>query len=93
MGFTRLLLPNVSVLGVGDTTVLSKTTTDESGTATTEEIPKTIMTLSLPEDEAEKTILACATATLSSRLITDESDRSPQPGNLHRQPLRVGAST
>ena len=51
-------MADVEVIGVGTTTLLSTTTTDETGAQTTEEIPKTILTLSLDQKDAEKVILA-----------------------------------
>ena len=71
--FTRLLLPEVEVIAVGDTTVLSTTTTDATGAQTTEQIPKTLLTLSVSQDEAERTIYASRNATLSFGLPTDKS--------------------
>ena len=50
----RLLLADVEVIGVGTTTLLSTTTTDETGAQTTEEIPKTILTLALDPGRTQK---------------------------------------
>jgi pilus assembly protein CpaB len=46
--FTRLLLPRVQVIGVGDTTVVPTTTTSEEGTETTEQIPSGPRTANWP---------------------------------------------
>ena len=62
----KLLMADVEVIGVGTTTLLSTTTTDETGAQTTEEIPKTILTLALSQEDAEKVILAKRTATSPS---------------------------
>ena len=57
--FTRLLLPDVQVIGVGQTTVMSTTTTSETGGAeTTEAIPQTILTLALDQREAQQVLFA-----------------------------------
>ena len=42
--FTKILLDRVTVLGVGSTTPVSTTTTDESGASTTEQLPRTLLT-------------------------------------------------
>jgi len=68
-GFTRVLLPDVLVIGAGQTTVLSTTTTDESGAATTEEIPKTILTVGVDQLEADKVIFASKNGELSFGLL------------------------
>ena len=44
----------MQVIGVGDTTVISTTTTDEEGAQTTEQIPRTLLTLAVDQDEAER---------------------------------------
>ena len=77
---TRLLLPRVSVLGVGQTTVLSTTTTDETGAQTTEQIPKTILTLSTTQAEAEKIIFSFKKYQLSFALLTKDSAVAPSDG-------------
>ena len=58
--FTRLLLDRVTVLGVGSTTPVSTTTTDETGASTTEQLPRTLLTLSVDQDQAEKVLFAAA---------------------------------
>jgi pilus assembly protein CpaB len=72
--FTRLLLPRVQVIGVGTTTVVSTTTTDESGEQTTEELPRTLLTLAVDQDEAEKIIYAAKNGEVAFGLLTDDSD-------------------
>lgn len=56
--FTRTLLSNVSVIGVGPSTVVSKTTTDASSNVNTEQIPTAILTLSVSQTDAEKIVFA-----------------------------------
>ncbi len=53
---TRLLLPNADVIAVGTTTVVSTTTTSKSGAQTTEQLPRTLFTLSVSQADAEKLI-------------------------------------
>lgn len=76
----RLLLSDVEVIGAGTTTLLSTTTTDETGTQTTEEIPKTILTLALNQKDAEKVILAKRNGDLTLGLMNDESEVAPSDG-------------
>lgn len=78
--FTRLLIPKVDVIGVGDTTLLSTTKTDPEGTQTTEQIPKTLLTLSLTQPQAEKVIFASRNGILTFGLLNDKSTVRPGPG-------------
>lgn len=55
---TRVLLPDVDVIGVGATTVSTTTTTTDSGESTTEEIPRTVLTLAVDQRQAEQIINA-----------------------------------
>jgi pilus assembly protein CpaB len=77
--FTRLLLPRVQVIGVGTTTVIPTTTTDESGTETTEELPRTLLTLAVTQREAEKVIFSAKNGEVAFALLTDESQVSTAP--------------
>ena len=77
--FTRLLLPRVQVIGVGDTTVISTTTTDEEGAQTTEQIPRTLLTLAVDQDEAERVLYGAKNGELAFGLLTDKS--SVKSGN------------
>ncbi len=76
----RLLLPKVKVVAVGDTTVVKRTTTDEAGAQTTEQLPKTLFTLSVPQRQAEKIMLADAQGDLNFALLNDKSKVTPGPG-------------
>lgn len=69
----RLLLEDVTVLGAGDTTTTSRTVTDPSGAQTVESLPKTLLTLSVDQDEAEKIILGGKTGELWFALRGDET--------------------
>jgi pilus assembly protein CpaB len=77
--FTRLLLPRVQVIGVGTTTVVPTTTTDESGAETTEQLPRTLLTLAVEQDDAEKIIFAARNGELAFALLTDKSTVTPGP--------------
>jgi pilus assembly protein CpaB len=76
----RLLLPKVSVIAVGATTVVSQTTTDTAGAQTTEQLPKTLFTLSVSQQEAEKLIYASSHGDLSFGLLNDTSKVAADPG-------------
>jgi pilus assembly protein CpaB len=77
---TRLLLPRVSVIGVGTTTVVSTTTTDQSGAQTIEELPRTLMTLAVDQADAEKVIFAARNSEVSFALLTEKSSVRVGPG-------------
>lgn len=77
---TRLLLPRVSVIGVGTTTVVSTTTTDQTGAQTVEQLPRTLMTLAVDQADAEKIIFAARNSEVSFALLTSESTVKPGPG-------------
>lgn len=77
--FTRLLLDRVTILGVGSTTPVSTTKTDESGASTTEQLPRTLLTLALDQKQAEKVLYSATIGELSFGLLTDESAVSPGP--------------
>ena len=74
---TRLLLPRVTVLGVGNTTPTTTTTTDETGASTTEALPRTLLTLAVDQREAEKVLYAAANGELAFGLLTEGSVVAP----------------
>jgi pilus assembly protein CpaB len=78
--YSRLLLPRVTVLGVGSTTPTQTTTTDAEGQQTTEELPRTLLTIAVNQREAEKVQYAAYTGEVSFGLLTDASDVGPGPG-------------
>jgi len=52
---TRVLIPSISVIGVGNTTLVSQTETT-NGQTNTEQIPRTILTLAGNQTQAQKVI-------------------------------------
>jgi pilus assembly protein CpaB len=78
-GVAKLILRKAEVIGVGQTTVLSTTKTTAEGDATTEEIPKTILTLAVTQDEATDVFLGASTGELSFALLTDKSITNDGP--------------
>jgi pilus assembly protein CpaB len=78
---TRLLLPKVTVLNVGSPqppTTSTKTAGD--GTQTTEQLPRTLLTLAVTQKEAEKVIVASKALDLTFGLLTSNSQVKPGPG-------------
>ncbi len=78
--FTKLLLPNVEVIAVGTTTVVPTTTTDKTGAQTTEQLPRTLFTLGVTQDEAQKIMFASANGELAFGLLTPDSSVKPDAG-------------
>ncbi len=78
--FTRIVVPDVEVIGVGQTTVLSTTTTDTTGGQTTAEIPKTILTLAVDQKDADKVIFASVNGEIAVGLVPDNTKVSADPG-------------
>jgi pilus assembly protein CpaB len=72
----QLLLSDVEVIGVGTTSLLTETTTDETGAQTTEEVPKAILTVALDLQDTKKVILARKNQDLTFALMNDDSDAS-----------------
>ena len=77
---TRIILARVPVIGVGTTSVGSRTTTTEEGDQVTEAVPRTILTVAVSQDDAEKLILADRTLDLTFALLGEETKSSDQPG-------------
>ncbi len=85
---TRILLPRVEVLAVGELgtaqVATSTTTTATAGPATAKDTAKTgqtmIVTLAANQDEAEKLIHASLTGTLSLALLDDTATIEPGAG-------------
>jgi pilus assembly protein CpaB len=78
--FARVLLPRVTVIAVGSTTPIPTTTTDASGQSTTEQLPKTLMTLGLDTAQALRVKYAENSGELSFALLTDKSTIKAGPG-------------
>jgi pilus assembly protein CpaB len=77
---TRLLLPEVQVIAVAQTTVTTATTTTPAGDQTTESLPRTLFTLAVDQAQAEKVMFASTAGELSFGLLNDESKVAPGPG-------------
>lgn len=74
--YTRLLIADAPVIGVGETGFTSTTTVTEKGETTeetTDEVPTTVLTLGLEQQDAEKLVLASYKTCLNFGLKTDKS--------------------
>jgi pilus assembly protein CpaB len=70
----RVLLPKVKVIAVGQTTVTTSTTTTEEGAQTTEQLPRTLITVGVNQKEAQKIMAATAAGLeLNFGLLNDKS--------------------
>ena len=78
--YTRLLLERVTVIGVGSTTPTETTTTTPEGEATTEALPRTLMTLALDQVDAEKVLFSQGNGELAFALLTEDSTINRSPG-------------
>lgn len=78
--WTRIVLSRVQVVGVGTTSVTSRTTRSDDGEQVVEEVPKTILTLAVDQGQAEKLIHADRTTELTFALLTDDSGAQDEPG-------------
>ncbi len=78
---TRLLLPKVTVLNVGSPQPpTTSTKTDPNGTQTTEQLPRTLLTLAVTQKEAQKVIVSSKALNLTFGLLTNTSVVHPGPG-------------
>jgi pilus assembly protein CpaB len=76
----QILLSDVEVLATGDTSLTTTTSTDTTGTQTTEQLPKTLLTLAVSEQDSKKVILADSNGDLVFSLMNDDSGiRSAPP--------------
>lgn len=79
--FTRLLMPKIPVIAVGTTTLVATTVTnEETGAQTTEQLPRTLFTLAVTQEEAQKIMFASSNGELAFGLINEDSTIKPGPG-------------
>ena len=73
--------PKVTVLNVGSPQPpTTSTKTDPNGTQTTEQLPRTLLTIAVTQKEAQKVIVASKALDLTFGLLTSNSKVSPAPG-------------
>ncbi|WP_416953131.1 Flp pilus assembly protein CpaB [Nocardioides sp. T5] len=78
---TRIVLTRVPVIGVGTTSVTSTTTTTGEGEqVVTEAVPRTILTVAVTQEEAEKLVLADRTTELTFALLGGETKSQDKVG-------------
>ncbi len=78
--FSRLLLPSVQVIGAGATTVVATKKTDDAGAETTDQVPKTLLTVAVSQDEAERLLYATTNGELAFALLNNNSQVAPSQG-------------
>jgi len=71
--FTQIVLQHAEVIGVGATSMVATTKTDNDGSSTTEQIPSTLITLALNQDDATKVLYASTNGSLSLGLLNADS--------------------
>lgn len=79
--FSRMLVPDVEVVGVGaTTTTLSTTTTDQNGTTTQEQLPRTLLTVAVNQKDAEKILYAVGHGSLAFGLLGEKANPAKDGG-------------
>lgn len=78
--YSRLLLEEVQVIAVGSTTTTQTTTVTPEGEEVVEQLPSTLMTLALPQQDAERVLYAQTNGELVFGLLTDNSNIDRGPG-------------
>jgi pilus assembly protein CpaB len=78
--FTRLLLPNVQVIGAGATTVVAAAAADPAAPAPVDPLPKTLLTLAVTQSEAERVLYATSNGELAFGLMNADSQVAPSGG-------------
>ena len=76
---TRVLLPSVTVLGVGGSTVTTRTT-EESGETSTEQVPSAVLTLALTPAQAERVVYAVTEGQIYLGLLGEKVRAEAGPG-------------
>lgn len=78
-GYTRTVIPRVTVLGVGATSTVTSTTTTTEGESTTEPLPQTLVTVAVSQREAEKILWASSYGEVSFALVNQNSELAKTP--------------
>jgi pilus assembly protein CpaB len=78
-GSTRLLLPNIQILGAGTTTMVAAASADPAA-APADQLPKTLLTLAVTQSEAERILLATNSGELAFALMTPDSQIAASKG-------------
>lgn len=75
--YTRTVLRNVTVLGVGGTSTVTTVKTTGDGESETEQIPQTLLTIAVTQKEAERVLWGASFGELSFALVNPDSDLKP----------------
>jgi pilus assembly protein CpaB len=85
--YTRVLVPDVEVIGVGPTTVLSGPT-GASSDKSADQVPKTILTVALDQKDSDRVLFAASTKSVAFGLLGEgtkiTADRGVSAGDLHQ---------
>lgn len=85
--FTRLLLPRVTILGVGSTA--PAVDAEEGGEeAEPEDVAPTLLTIAVSQRDAQKVLYAAATGELAFALLNGQSEVSAGPGTTSQNLFR-----
>ena len=76
---TRLMLSPITVLGVGSSTLTTRTT-QEAGSTSTEQVPSAILTLALTPSQAERVVFATTQGELYLGLLGEKVRTPPSAG-------------
>ncbi len=87
--YSRLLLPNIQVIGAGTTTMVATTTTDPAGVETTDQLPKTLLTVAVTQPEAERLLYASGNGELSFGLLNKDSKVTASKGVTNSNLFKV----
>ncbi len=74
---SRLLLPKVQVIAIGQTTLASSTAPEGGGNA--ESLPRTLITLAVDQEQAQQLMFASRVGELSFALLNEKSEVSQGP--------------
>lgn len=76
-GKTTTVFPSLSILAVGTTTVTNTTTTNASGQQTTEQLPKTLFTVAVTQEQGQLLLATQSSCELAFALLTKTSQVNP----------------
>lgn len=72
-GRTQTMFPKMEVIAVGMETMTTMTTTDASGNQVTEQLPRTLFTLAVSQEEGQQLLATMSTCELAFALLRDNS--------------------
>lgn len=87
---SQLLIDRALVLGVGTTSVATKTTENADGEQVVEQAPSTILTLAVSQGQAERLTFAGYNKELAFALLTEKSSTKFGPGSTNKDVQPAG---